>query len=125
MIDSDSAVLRAGFIEARSKLLRPCVITDYYREAYVCDEGNVRVTFDSELRTAVNDINIFDKSLITIPAMPPGVLTLEVKYDDYLPNTVRRVLSRLNSCRTSLSKFAMCSDAQRFYYGRKIINESL
>ncbi|MCL6459367.1 MAG: polyphosphate polymerase domain-containing protein, partial [Gorillibacterium sp.] len=37
--------------EMKTKLLRPKVIVDYVREAYVCHNGNVRVTFDKELRT--------------------------------------------------------------------------
>lgn len=119
MIDSEKQALRAGFIDARLKQLTPRVIVDYYREAYVGEEGNVRITFDSDLRAGVGSLNIFDKELFTMPAMQEGTMILEVKYDDFLPQTVRKLLAPLDRRQTSLSKFTMCCDIQNTYYRKE------
>ena len=122
MLDSDKQALRAGFIDARLRQIAPRVVVDYYREAYVSEEGNVRITFDSDLRASVGSLDIFDKSLFTKPAMQEGTLILEVKYDDFLPQTVRKLLAPLDSRQTSLSKFTMCCDTQNTYYRKEATN---
>ena len=120
MLGSEKQALRAGFIDARLKQLRPRVIVDYYREAYVSEEGNVRVTFDSNLRGSAGSLNIFDRGLMTMPAMQEGTMILEVKYDDFLPQTVRKLLAPLDRRQTSLSKFSMCCDIQNTYYRKEM-----
>lgn len=120
MLSSDKQALRAGFIDARLKQLHPRVIVDYYREAYVCEEGNVRVTFDSDLRAGVGSLDIFDRGLLTMPAMQEGTMILEVKYDDFLPQTVRKLLAPLDRRQLSLSKFSMCCDIQNTYYRKEM-----
>lgn len=118
MIDSDKQALRAGFVDARTRLLRPAVVVDYNREAFVMEEGNVRLTFDSKLRAGFCTDDIFDDEMPTLPAIEPDRLIMEVKYDDYLPAVVRKLLSPVNSRATSQSKYVMCRDAQKTYYRR-------
>ena len=120
MLSSEKQALRAGFIDARLKQLHPKVIVDYYREAYVSEAGNVRVTFDSNLRAGVGSLNVFDRSLLTMPAMQEGTLIMEVKYDDFLPQTVKKLLAPLDRRQSSLSKFAMCCDIQNTYYRKEM-----
>ncbi len=119
MIDSKKPALRAGFIDARTHLLKPAVIVDYNREAFVMDEGNVRLTFDSKLRAGICSPDIFDPELPTLPAIAPDMLIMEVKYDDFLPNVVRKLLAPVNSRASSQSKYVMCRDAQNTYYRRE------
>lgn len=47
----DSPLFMELYDQMRHNLLRPKVIVDYVREPYVCHNGNVRITFDKELRT--------------------------------------------------------------------------
>ncbi len=120
MLGSEKQALSAGFIDARLKQLHPQVIVDYYREAYVGEAGNVRITFDSDLRAAVGSLDIFDRNVLTVPAMQEGTMILEVKYDDFLPQTVRKLLAPLDRRQLSLSKFAMCCDTQNTYYRKEM-----
>jgi len=119
MIDSDKQALRAGFIDARTRLLRPAVVVDYNREAFVMEEGNVRLTFDSKLRAGFCTDDLFDEDMPTVPAIAPDMLIMEVKYDDYLPAVVRKLLAPVNSKASSQSKYVMCRDAQNTYYRRE------
>lgn len=115
MLTNSNMTLLTGFTDARLRRLSPCVIVDYDREAYVSREGNVRITFDKKVRAAIGSYNIFDRSLLTVPAIEEGTMILEVKYDDFLPLKTRKLLAPLNSRTISLSKFTMCYDAQRTY----------
>lgn len=119
MIDSPKQALRAGFIDARTKLLHPSVVVDYYRTAFVGQEGNVRITFDSDLRSGLGSTDIFNPDLVTVAAMEPGWLILEVKYDDYLPDTVRALLAPINARQSSQSKYTLCRSAQNTFYGKE------
>jgi hypothetical protein len=47
----------------KTELLRPKVIVDYVREAYTYSFGNVRITFDKQLRTGLNNTNLFQPDL--------------------------------------------------------------
>ncbi|CAH1056035.1 hypothetical protein PAECIP111894_02188 [Paenibacillus pseudetheri] len=59
----DSPLFMELYNQMRHNLLRPKVIVDYVREPYVCHNGNVRITFDKELRTGLHSTDIFDKDL--------------------------------------------------------------
>lgn len=84
--------------------LRPKNIVDYRREAYVFPAGNVRITLDSDIRTS-GDVGAFlDPRIITCPI--PEVFLLEVKYDCFLPELVRGIVSLSSRQSTAFSKYA-------------------
>lgn len=90
------------------RLLRPAVIVEYEREAYVCEAGNVRVTFDRNLSSSHDLDGFFEKDLHKRPVMPAGKHLLEVKYDEFLPGSIRKSLNLGKLERTSYSKYALC-----------------
>lgn len=47
-------------------LLRPKVIVDYTREAYLHDAEEVRITFDKNLHTGMGSIDMFNPHVPTI-----------------------------------------------------------
>lgn len=125
MIDSQYPALRSGYIDARCKLLKPRVIVDYEREAFVCEEGNVRITFDRDIRAGLDSFNIFDNGILTAPTLEPGTLVLEVKYDDFLPNFIRKALKKVDRRSLAVSKYVLCRKAKEIYYRREIPYESV
>ena len=46
--------------EMTCNLLRPVVIVDYVREAYLHPAEEVRITFDKQLRSGMNSIDLFN-----------------------------------------------------------------
>ena len=52
--------------------LRPKVIVDYDREPFILKEGDVRITFDSNVRAAVPDADFFDPDLPPTRWFPSG-----------------------------------------------------
>ena len=124
LLTSDSPVLRMAYIDARTKLLRPEVIVDYSREVFVSNEGNVRITFDKNLRAGVATFDIFDPKVVTVPAMDQDKLILEVKYDDFIPGFLSPLLSGRKRQLTAASKYWMCCQAKNTYYRKDLPYES-
>lgn len=94
--------------EMKHRHLRPKVIVDYVREAYVCPNGNVRVTFDKELRTGMHEVDIFNRSLSGVRAIDDNFIIMELKYDEYLPDYIRTVLQLQGLRQQSASKYVIC-----------------
>ena len=59
----ENRALRMGYIDCACRILRPQVVVDYDREVFICDEGNVRMTFDMNLRAGQGTGDIFDPHL--------------------------------------------------------------
>lgn len=98
------------YIESKMKLLRPAVIVDYEREAYVYDVGTVRITFDKNVRAAYKFDHIFDKDIPTYFVLKPNMLILEIKFTGILPEQIRRILKVRNYTQIAASKYCMCVD---------------
>lgn len=93
---------------SRSSTLRPVVVVDYVRRAYVHPVGNVRITFDMKLQARTPETNIWE----------PGVLyhvlgedtILEIKFNQYLPDHIRQLLCSVPGQRMALSKYTLCRE---------------
>lgn len=106
--NESSPLLQQVYYEMKNSLLRPKVIVDYVREAYVVRTGNVRITFDKELRTGLNGIDPFDPNLYPVKAIDEPLYILEVKYDEYIPNYIRDGLQLNGLVQQSASKYTIC-----------------
>lgn len=104
----DKPLMMELYHEMKHKLLRPKVIVDYVREPYVCANGNVRITFDKELRTGLHSTDLFNRNLLPIRAIDGNLIILEVKYDEYIPDYIKIALQLEGLGRQSASKYVMC-----------------
>ena len=95
------------YAKMQCQLLRPRVIVDYTRRAFVYAPGNVRVTIDDEVRTGLSATRMFDP-VATIPADVRHPIILEVKYDAYCPSIIRDAVQLDNRRTSSFSKYAAC-----------------
>jgi len=87
---------------------RPSVIVEYDRTTYVCEMGNVRITFDRNVSSASANEYFFEPRLMKRPVMPTGMQLLEVKYDQYLPDYIYKSLELDSLQRTAYSKYYLC-----------------
>ncbi|AZK48761.1 polyphosphate polymerase domain-containing protein [Paenibacillus lentus] len=104
----DKPLLMELYQQMNHRLLRPKVIVDYVREPLVYPYGNVRITFDKDLRTGLHQMDIFDKDLKPVAAMDENFIILEVKYDEFIPETIRSALQLEGLHRQSASKYVIC-----------------
>ena len=105
---------REFYYQCISRVLRPRVIVDYEREPFVIPEGDVRITFDRNVRSALMGIDLFDSNLPTLGVFEPGKLIMEVKYTEFLPNLVRRALPPRAAELTAASKFVLCCERTNY-----------
>ena len=84
--------------------LRAKNIVDYWR-AYVYPPGNVRITLDYDLRADYMINNFLKPEAASIPIS--GIYLLEVKYDCFLPEIIRNLVSLSSRRSTAFSKYAV------------------
>lgn len=108
--NTSSGLLREVFREMRLNLLRPVVIVDYIREAYLHPVEDVRITFDKQLRTGLFSHDLFNPDLPTISPLSSELVILEVKFNNFLPEYIKEVLSLAAgwSQRSAISKYTLC-----------------
>lgn len=104
----ENEFLRNFLIEKKALGLRPSVIVDYTRLAFVYPVSNVRITFDEELRSGRFKKDILDPELNTVPVYPDGQMVLEVKCDRFIPEHILKILGSYPAIREAVSKFALC-----------------
>ncbi len=91
-------------------LLRPVVIVDYVREAYLHPAEEVRITFDKQLHTGLRSTELFNPSIPTVPPMDENLMILEVKYNQAMPPYIRDLLCTYcpNAQQSAISKYTWC-----------------
>ena len=92
----------------------PRTIVDYERQPWVAEAGTVRITFDMDVRAAIGSYDIFDKSLPGLPVLEPRKCVMEVKFTEFLPNYVRKVLPDRASEFTAVSKYVLCYEKTEY-----------
>ena len=93
------------YTKIRYQNLRPKSIVEYHREAYTYHAGNVRVTFDSNIRTANWVAGFLNRHMTTIPAAKTVIL--EIKYDGFLPDIISDILQIGWRNQTEFSKYVV------------------
>jgi len=106
--NASTPLLQDVFVQMRTKLLRPAVIVDYVREAYIHPAENTRITFDMNLRSGLHSFDLFNPEIPTVNPMDENTQILEVKFDRYLPDHVRALLSGIEADRSAVSKYVIC-----------------
>ncbi|WP_061996464.1 polyphosphate polymerase domain-containing protein [Clostridium sp. ATCC 25772] len=99
------------YAKMKGDLLKPRTIVDYTREAYIYPTGNVRITFDKDIRTGIHSKSIFDANVPTISSIDNTFVVLEVKYDEFLPEIIQHIIQTNDRRATAISKYA----ASRIY----------
>lgn len=109
MREHTSGLVRELYVKMCCQALRPKVKVSYEREAYVYKAGNVRVTLDSDLRTTLSSGDFLRSDRAGISAMDrPGGRILEIKYDAFLPEVIRRIVQMRGIRQQAFSKYAAC-----------------
>ena len=108
-MDELSAPLMVDFAAQRSaRLMRPRVIVDYQRLAFVYAEQDTRITLDSNIRSNMFRTDSFFNRITKLPVLENGNVILEVKFDEYLPERAKEALSHIAVAPQANSKFCQC-----------------
>ncbi|MCA1057621.1 polyphosphate polymerase domain-containing protein [Rossellomorea aquimaris] len=104
MEDDERSLVRELYIEMKMYQLKPLTVVDYEREVFIYQYGNVRVTFDSDIKTSFQNNDVLNVHLPMIETNP-DIVILEVKYDGFLPDTIKKLLQIGNRRKGTYSKY--------------------
>ena len=105
--ESPHPLLQEFYCKIRNQGLRPRTIVDYTREPFIYEPGNVRVTFDYDIRTGLSCTDFLNPNCVTVPAGDPIVI-MEVKWDEFLPSIIKSAVQMPGRRVTAFSKYAQC-----------------
>ena len=108
LLKKDDRLCREFYYQCVSRVMRPSVIVDYEREPFVYPAGDVRVTFDCNVRSSEMFTGFFEPQLPGTYVFDDGVLILEVKYTELLPGLIHDALPGKSREFSAFSKYTMC-----------------
>ena len=109
MKDHPEELVRELYAKMTYQRLRPKVLVSYVREPYIYKAGNVRVTFDSQIRTSLFTREFLTETVYDVSATDaPGDMILEVKYDAFLPEIIQDLIQTRSGRQQSFSKYGAC-----------------
>ena len=104
----DSALYRKFCSQMQMKRMVPKIIVEYDRVPYIYKDGNVRITFDKNIRSSIQYSNFFKKDLFFRPVMEINKHLIEIKYDEILPDFIDQMVSHEDLRQNSFSKYFLC-----------------
>lgn len=107
MMNSRRPLIQELYCKMRYQGMEPKTIVEYTREPFIYRPGNVRVTFDYDIRTGIKSKDFLDPDCVMIPAGDAGII-LEVKWDAFLPDIIRDAVWIPGRRETAFSKYAQC-----------------
>ncbi len=96
--------------------LIPKTIVDYDREPFIFAPGNVRVTFDRDIKTGILATDFLNPKTPMISAGHAPIL-MEVKWDEYLPDIIKDCVYTPGRRVGAFSKYAQCRVSVKFSSG--------
>lgn len=109
MREHPQELVRELYAKMNYQRLRPRVLVSYMREPYIYAPGNVRVTFDSAIRTTLFQREFLTKQVSDISATDtPRDMILEVKYDAFLPEIIQDLIQVPALRQQAFSKYGAC-----------------
>ncbi|GBF72874.1 molecular chaperone [Paenibacillus sp. 598K] len=107
MSEDERPLIRELHLQMQCYQLKPLTIVDYEREVFTYPHGNVRVTFDSNIRTSNRNHDLLNPNVPMAPALEPDLVVLEIKYDEYMPDIIKKLLQIGNRRTEAYSKYQL------------------
>ncbi len=106
LLSYNNTILNKIYCDFKKNQFKPVAIIDYKREAFMDELNKIRVTFDQDLSRDENQLELFN-NVNTQNLLKEGQVIMEIKYNKYLPEIVRDLLSSIRSTRSAISKYCM------------------
>lgn len=86
---------------------RPKSIVEYQRRAFMAQENNIRLTFDSGISATESSFDLFSSNLPLYPVADLDKVTFEVKYDGFMLSYIKDIISTVDRRSLSSSKYCL------------------
>ena len=114
LLNHPNQLCKEFYYECTVHVMRPKLIVDYEREPFILPEGNVRITFDRDIRAGAPEQDIFNPELPSYEVFPYEMLVMEVKFTEFLPQYIKEVLPPGEQEFSAISKYTLSYD--RIYH---------
>ncbi|MDO4340361.1 MAG: polyphosphate polymerase domain-containing protein [Eubacteriales bacterium] len=105
LLDMKDERLNDLYLELTLGGYRPKVIVEYERLAYLYDMGDIRITYDWNVRAAQYTGQFFEEEIDGVPIQGSDSGVLEVKYNQFLPSFLKETLKSLDKLQAANSKY--------------------
>ena len=95
----------------QSELYRPKTIVEYNRLAFIAKENKIRITFDNNIIATETNFDLFSPNLNMNPVFDKFFVVLEVKFNGFLLDYIRDLLSNVDKSELSVSKYMLARQA--------------
>ena len=116
--ETDDSLITEFCLNMQSRLFSPKAIVQYERVAFVESVSNTRVTLDTNIVASSDFQNFNRKEKLVFPVFGSGLHVLEVKYDDLLPEYVRRAVQMKTLNQNTISKYCLARQTLKKYWSR-------
>ena len=90
-----------------TRCYRPVTVVEYNRKAFIAKENKIRVTFDNQIVATESCFDVFSPTLNMNPVLDKFDVVLEVKYNGFLLDYIRRLLCDVDRTELSVSKYVL------------------
>lgn len=97
--------------------VRPVVLVEYRRKAFIHPTNNIRITLDTEIRSSETFFDMFAKDPVLTPAEEFAFALAEVKYDAFLMRWLSDLLADYGLTRSAYSKYTASRGLMERYLG--------
>ena len=98
------------------RFYRPKSIVEYRRKAYSVKENNIRITFDYEIKATESNFDLFAENLNQYPVFDNQLVVMEVKYNGFLLDYIKDLLSASDKEQTAISKYCLSRSIGLHYH---------
>ena len=107
---NEDNLLNQFIMDIKARHLMPSVIVEYKRTPFIYPLSTVRITLDERIKSGRYNCDLFDKDILSYDVLNENESVLEVKFNDYIPNHIAKVIMTIPSIRLAVSKFALCKE---------------
>lgn len=86
---------------------RPKTIVEYNRKAFIAKENKIRITFDNNIVATESCFDLFSPTLNMNPVLDKYDVVLEVKFNGFLLDYIRRLINSVDQNELSVSKYVL------------------
>lgn len=91
----------------KCRCYRPKAIVQYHRKAFIAKENKIRITFDNQIAATESCFDLFSPTLNMNPVLDPYDVVLEVKFNGFLLDYIRRMINSIDRSELSVSKYVL------------------
>lgn len=106
LLTLNSEVANELYCAIKANGFRPVTAVEYERRVFVHPISQTRITFDTNVKGSIAGVDIFRDQASFMPTLSPVTAILEIKYDEFLPEFISRVIPHTQiSKQTSVCKY--------------------